>query len=366
MIGITGYFAFAFVLASSILSYSISEANSYSSSNVHLNTIDSSSSSDNNIYSSSPSLSDEEEEVARRKTLAENILLLLGTEDQAARVNAATAEMIRSCFKYFVTPTSSNNVSGEFIWSAPPLIKDLAREAANYTGNPRNFIHSLVNPEKQNIPDANGTWADGRKIPHCTLTQLDYGYSFRREDYTSYFIRLFQFIAEQAPASVGSTVKLDRYDLFHGHMFLAPETRRIGIIFHAQEYPKLNRRSFNVELGVCQRDGNTMEYNQTNMNLRNILWLAPLFDDTGEVELAPGFLVALDARARGIIYEDLVINDTLQYQKKGMSITNADFGSDVGDLNYLNAKTNPNDVDDYKFYVCQRRPIRCSPSVTSE
>ncbi|KAG6532136.1 MADS-box protein AGL42-like [Zingiber officinale] len=46
-----------------------------------------------------------------------------------------------------------------------------------------------------------------------------------------YFAFLFELIAERGP-SLGLNVNLSRYDLFHGHLFIA-DSGRLGILAHS-------------------------------------------------------------------------------------------------------------------------------------
>lgn len=69
-------------------------------------------------------------------------------------------------------------------------------------------------------------------------------------------------------------VALDRFDLFHAHMFLtrgapgrAPE---LGLLFHAKEYPR-QCPAFPVDLGFCQLNS-TLAVDQRAMDLRNLLF----------------------------------------------------------------------------------------------
>lgn len=49
------------------------------------------------------------------------------------------------------------------------------------------------------------------------------------QEVNSYFEFLFHLIESRGP-SVGLNVSLSRYDLFHGHLFLASESGRLGIL----------------------------------------------------------------------------------------------------------------------------------------
>lgn len=49
------------------------------------------------------------------------------------------------------------------------------------------------------------------------------------QELNSYLEYLFKLIVERGP-DVGLKVSLNRYDLFHGHLFIATETGRLGIL----------------------------------------------------------------------------------------------------------------------------------------
>jgi hypothetical protein len=49
------------------------------------------------------------------------------------------------------------------------------------------------------------------------------------QEINSYFAFLFELIVARGP-SVGLNVSLSRFDLFHGHLLLASETGRLGIL----------------------------------------------------------------------------------------------------------------------------------------
>ncbi|CAI9764269.1 unnamed protein product [Fraxinus pennsylvanica] len=74
--------------------------------------------------------------------------------------------------------------------------------------------------------------------------------------------------------------------------------------FHAKEYPAYDKEVFPYNMGYCQV-GSNVPYDD-GMNLRNILWLAPLPSNSTKSWLAPGVLVVLDAHPKGIIYQDLI------------------------------------------------------------
>lgn len=118
---------------------------------------------------------------------------------------------------------------------------------------------------------------------------------------------------------------------------------RLGILFHAKEYPAYDKDVFPLNMGYCQI-GSNVSYGDS-MNLRNILWLAPLPSNTSNDWLAPGVLVVLDAHPGGIIYRDLIP----EYVKFARTIYEDDFGDLVVDVNYLNVGgLEP----DYQIFIC--------------
>jgi len=81
------------------------------------------------------------------------------------------------------------------------------------------------------------------------------------------------------------------------------------------------------------------------MNLRNILWLAPLPLKETKAWLAPGVLVVLDAHPDGIIYQEM-IRDYVQIVR---TVYEDDFGDNAVDVNYLNvANAAPAD----RIFIC--------------
>jgi hypothetical protein len=176
----------------------------------------------------------------------------------------------------------------------------------------------------------------------CQLTRTPYGRHFIAEEVNSYFEFLFHLIESRGP-SVGLNVSLSRYDLFHGHLFLASESGRLGILFHAKEYPAYDKKVFPYNMGYCQR-GSDVKYNDS-MNLRNILWLAPLPSNSSPDWVAPGVLVVLDAHPDGIIYRDLIPD----YVKFVRTIYEDDLGTTAVDVNYLNVGAHE---PDYQLFMC--------------
>ncbi|KAM0947672.1 hypothetical protein DsansV1_C07g0069931 [Dioscorea sansibarensis] len=200
-----------------------------------------------------------------------DLLSILGAPCDAARVNAREAKEIRSCLRFLVpfTPAAafssgkiesrsgrrfiaslrndgSPDHANQMVWWPPKPVMELARLAVDSGGDPAE-IHRTLDPTVLAVPDVEGAEED-----RCQLTSTPYGWRFIDKELNSYFAFLFELIAARAPL-VGFNVSLSRYDLFHGHMFLATDSGRLGILFHAKEYPAYVKEDFPCNLGYCQR-----------------------------------------------------------------------------------------------------------------
>ncbi|URD90780.1 hypothetical protein MUK42_27258 [Musa troglodytarum] len=268
------------------------------------------------------------------RTAAAHLLALLGSAHDARKVPASEASELRSCLRFLVPFSSSTPVkenkhlrlrhdADDMVWWPPEPVMELARLAVDSGGDP-SVIQMALDPTPLPVPDV-----EGLKKDKCQLTRTRYGYRFADMELNTYFAFLFELIAERGP-SVGLNVSLSRYDLFHGHLFVATDSGRLGMLFHAKEYPAYEKESFPYNMGYCQRGSNVVY--DDSMNLRNILWLAPLPNDITEAWLAPGVLVVLDAHPEGIIYKELVP----EYVDIVRTIYEDDFGDHVADVNYLN------------------------------
>lgn len=63
---------------------------------------------------------------------------------------------------------------------------------------------------------------------------------------------------------------LDRFDLFHAHLFIAGDIGA-GLLFHAAEYPAL-APDFKFNLGFCQQDS-SLQYSEAKMSWRNLVFM---------------------------------------------------------------------------------------------
>ncbi|XP_021898976.1 uncharacterized protein LOC110815472 isoform X2 [Carica papaya] len=263
------------------------------------------------------------------KATALDLLSVLGPASQSSAVNPLVAQELKSCFKFLVPFSPDKPKTGfsgrrslwvvdgkgrkegnELVWWPPEPVLELARLAVDSGGNP-DAIHQILDPSV--IPELN-----------------------------SYLGYLFELIVDRGP-SVGLNVSLNRYDFFHGHLFVSQETGRLGILFHAKEYPAYDDKVFPYNMGFCQK-GSDVRYDDS-MNLRNILWLAPLPGNSNKGWVAPGVLVVLDARPGGIIYRDIIP----EYVRFARTIYEDDLGDVVVDVNYLNVGDSR---PDYQIFIC--------------
>ncbi|PKI51500.1 hypothetical protein CRG98_028060 [Punica granatum] len=268
------------------------------------------------------------------KATPSDLLSLLGPSDLSRQVNPLVASELSSCFKFLVPfppaasgfgyhdkgrPTSrklsgvgisSRREEDQLIWWPPEPVLELARLAFDSGGDP-DAIHRALDPSIIPVPDIEDSKENG-----CELTRTPYGRRFLSEELNLYLEFLFELIVARGPA-VGLNVSLNRYDFFHGHLFLTTDTGRLGS-------------------DVIYDD---------SMNLRNILWLAPLPSESPKSWAAPGVLVVLDARPGGIIFRDLIP----EYVNIASTIYEDDLGTVAVDVNYLNVG---GAVPDYQIFIC--------------
>ncbi|KAK3441595.1 hypothetical protein EUGRSUZ_B01914 [Eucalyptus grandis] len=302
------------------------------------------------------------------KATPSDLLSLLGpaasAHSSASSVNPVVADRLRSCFKFLVpfsppptTPwcssVSRKLIAGDgigsrraecerrrdedrLVWWPPEPVLELARLAVD-SGGDVGAIHRALDPTPLPVPDVKGS-----KENKCELTRTPYGRRFISEELNAYLKFLFELIESRGPA-VGLNVMLSRYDFFHGHLFLANNTGRLGILFHAKEYPSYDKEVFPYYMGYCQTGSNVIY--DDSMNLRNILWLAPLPSSSTDSWESPGVLVVLDARPDGIIYQDLIP----EYVQFARTLYEDDLGDVAVDVNYLNVGALK---PDYQIFIC--------------
>ncbi|XP_021816948.1 uncharacterized protein LOC110759218 isoform X2 [Prunus avium] len=204
------------------------------------------------------------------KATPSDLLSLLGSKSQSSTINPLVAQELSSCFKFLVPFTPNVNKlcqqkypnrkvlnlkqkgdlcqreeEDELVWWPPQPVLELARLAVDSGGDPA-AIQRALDPTMITVPDV-----EGSKVNRCELTRTPYGRRFISEELNSYLEFLFELILARGPA-VGLNVSLSRYDLFHGHLFLAIDTGRLGILFHAKEYPAYDKEVFPYNMGYCQ------------------------------------------------------------------------------------------------------------------
>lgn len=225
-------------------------------------------------------------------------------------------------------------------WPPSPLL-NLARRTVAFGGDPSAILTEL-SPTRHPVPDVENSTA-----AKCHLTKYDYGKRFEDNVINSYIVFLFHAITLLSPF-VGFNVSLSRFDLFHGHMFTTYDTNRLGILFHAREYPQHDEKIFPINLGYCQK-GSKIPYDKS-MDLRNVLWLAPLATCTdkgvcSDDWLASGVLLILDAKEGGVVYRELIP----EYLDDVRTVSEEEFGYLVADINYLNLGITP---PEHRVFIC--------------
>ncbi|XP_023636410.1 uncharacterized protein LOC17882710 isoform X2 [Capsella rubella] len=182
------------------------------------------------------------------KATAGDLLSVLGPSYDSSSLNPAVSREIKSCLRFLVPFKPDKSIpefgrcslrtglcSGKIekrskfeeenslIWWPPEPILELARLAVDSGGDPGS-IQRTLDPTMIPVPDVERSRKD-----KCELTRTPYGRHFIAEEVNSYFEFLFHLIESRGP-SVGLNVSLTRYDLFHGHLFLASESGRLGIL----------------------------------------------------------------------------------------------------------------------------------------
>uniref|UniRef100_A0A7N0U6J6 Uncharacterized protein n=2 Tax=Kalanchoe fedtschenkoi TaxID=63787 RepID=A0A7N0U6J6_KALFE len=178
------------------------------------------------------------------KATVPDLLALLGSKRQASALDKKVADDLKSCLKFLVPfPHAVRGVAefeprrvlqsfrksgreeedDELVRWPPAPVMELARLAVDSGGDPA-AVQRALDPTMLTVPDI-----EGCKEDRCELTRYAYGRRFINEDLNSYLEFLFKLIVERGP-SIGLNVSLSRYDFFHGHMFLAIDSGRLGIL----------------------------------------------------------------------------------------------------------------------------------------
>ncbi|EFJ18286.1 hypothetical protein SELMODRAFT_420334 [Selaginella moellendorffii] len=253
---------------------------------------------------------DDEDTIARHVEM----LALLGGEVEKS-VTESQAQELLSSIRLLVPPTLRSSSYRSRGVSRVEKPERMWRKSVEWAGEPDAILAEL-DSALHKVPDVENSNAS-----KCVLTKHDCAKRFVDQEINSYMAFLFEAIVALAPLA-GFNVSVNCYDLFHGHMFTAYGTGRLGILFHCQEYPEHDKNNFALNLGYCQTGkrmpqcsalehltGSFVPYD-SSMNLRNIIWLAPMPSCTSHKcsakWLAPGALFILDAKPGGVVFKELV------------------------------------------------------------
>lgn len=165
----------------------------------------------------------------------------------------------------------------------------------------------------------------GRAVPNvensalrqCSLSHESTGRRLRCRNSQKFVADLFKTVESESWAT------LNRFDLFHAHVFTTCErdSPRVGILFHAKEYPAYDEHEFSVNLGRCQV-GSSLKFQEEEFQSRNILWLT--------LDKATSLLALLDTS----VLKDLLVVPELHTTYEG------DFGKVEGDIYYFDSLHN--------------------------
>eukprot|EP01025_Chloroclados_australasicus_P004951 TRINITY_DN11375_c0_g1_i1.p1 TRINITY_DN11375_c0_g1~~TRINITY_DN11375_c0_g1_i1.p1 ORF type:complete len:316 (-),score=22.85 TRINITY_DN11375_c0_g1_i1:597-1544(-) len=167
---------------------------------------------------------------------------------------------------------------------------------------------------------------EGSEDYKCSLTRYPVCARFQSQDMNKFMVDLFEAIEQGTGENGIPKVKVSRYDLFYGYLFLDYDHNGVGILFHAKSYPKFNDASFPYNLGFCQ-EGSELDYSPDSMNHRNILWYK-------------GQLGVLDVSPEGALNK-LVWN----LLRPINTVYESDFGQNIGDVNYFKQLDYTNSTD---------------------
>mmetsp|Transcript_32990 Transcript_32990/g.49837 ORF Transcript_32990/g.49837 Transcript_32990/m.49837 type:complete len:259 (-) Transcript_32990:99-875(-) len=100
-----------------------------------------------------------------------------------------------------------------------------------------------------------------------------------RESYQRLFLSTFDMVIESMDSN-GYKTELNRFDLFHGHLFHTQVDCKeiVGILFHCYEYPNSDVILKDVNLGFCQAHS-CCSPSLEEWRYRNVIWVAWWCDD---------------------------------------------------------------------------------------
>ena len=215
----------------------------------------------------------------------------------------------------------------------PPALTALASAR-----EPRRSLRASLHPRRLRVPDV-----ENALRCRCELTPSERAAGCRRmrcRASNRYVADLFAIIGgDRGRCEVDPVVgsrddasrhRLSRFDLFHAHAFADAETKTVGLLFHASEYPAFDADSFPYKLGRCQTDS-ACAFDERKHARRNVLWVARTREPSGTVDVA---FAALDT-SRGRETSPNPLHDTLLSVRELHTTFEGDFGDVAGDLLYL-------------------------------
>lgn len=181
-----------------------------------------------------------------------------------------------------------------------------------HTASSSGFLRDSCHWRKKALP----------KFGFCEIDGRRRGRRHKSRRAQEFLAMLFQLVSKCSEGKIS----LNRFDLFHGHVFVASATNTLGILFHAKEYPAYDDKTFPYDLGYCQQ-GSTLRYDEAEASTRNVIWLA-LADDGTEASV----LAYIDTSSPA--YRDILTVPELHTTYEG------DFGRVQGDIYYFDSLRN--------------------------
>lgn len=176
--------------------------------------------------------------------------------------------------------------------------------------------------------------------PRCAVASWERGPRFRDRQLGDFVVSLFR-AARRARARAGVRTSFSPYDLHHGHLFLSRPSwgggcgeagredavrafrgaavprgwrrGRLGVLFHAAEYPAYDPASFPYDLGYCQRGSDVSVRPPAALATRSVVWFRRA--------------AALDARALPALFDPLL-------RPLGTALEE-DFGTPIADVYFM-------------------------------
>ncbi|KAK9704505.1 hypothetical protein K7432_010148 [Basidiobolus ranarum] len=133
------------------------------------------------------------------------------------------------------------------------------------------FLNQLVPGDFKNVL-AMQSKREYSTFGRCSLSKDPSVYSSNFPSVDQYMANLFTSVKNGLKSVVNVSVELNRWDLWHGHLFLNRQT--VGILYHAMEYPGIDA-SFPYPLGWCQANS-TVHWSEKTMPYRNIIWVTDI------------------------------------------------------------------------------------------